>query len=419
MAHNSKKSEIIDMKSYIKTFNKKSPRIPLHYVVFLSITSLLTISCNNQDKRSVLKKEALKLDTIPLKGSKPQEQTFNFITELPAPIPSIGEFHYNGQLCYWIRKIFQDKKGNLWFGTNHYGAIRFDGDTLEYFSERDGLGDGRVNDIATDKAGNIWIATYKGLCKYSVPENTALNSKPFVNYFEKEGLINNEVWSIEIDKNGLFWLGTMEGVFQFDGKNFTPFPLPKISVKDTTSGLSPKRVKCIYEDKKGNLWFGTDGVGLYKYHPSSQENSFTHFSKQNGLPDNNINGILEDKEGNIWIATMSGGISFYNGRTFTNFTEKGKVDGIETTGLYRDKNDNIWFAAENVGVYRYNGSDFNLFSEKDGLGSNGIISILEDNQGRFWLGGWKGLFRYAPQAKENDEKPFFPITKNGPWEGKP
>jgi ligand-binding sensor domain-containing protein len=31
----------------------------------------------------------------------------------------------------FVRTMYQDKKGNYWFGTNTNGIIRYDGDTLE------------------------------------------------------------------------------------------------------------------------------------------------------------------------------------------------------------------------------------------------------------------------------------------------
>ena len=61
------------------------------------------------------------------------------------------------------------------------------------------------------------------------------------------------------------------------------------------------------------------------------------------------------------------------------------------------------------GAYRYDGESFTNFGEKDGLISKGIISILEDKEGRFWFGGWMGLFRF-------DGKRFLHVTREGPWE---
>ncbi|WP_157514528.1 hypothetical protein [Mangrovimonas sp. TPBH4] len=42
--------------------------------------------------------------------------------------------------------------------------------------------------------------------------------------------------------------------------------------------------------------------------------------------------------------------------------------------------------------------------------------IILDSQGRFWLGGWKGLFRFSEdQAKENNTS-FYHVGKYGPWD---
>jgi len=75
-------------------------------------------------------------------------------------------FYIDGQLCQHVRKIYQDRSGNLWFGTNVYGLMRYNGDTLEYFGERDGLGRGRITGIVEDKYGNVWFGTYNGLTKF-------------------------------------------------------------------------------------------------------------------------------------------------------------------------------------------------------------------------------------------------------------
>ncbi len=51
----------------------------------------------------------------------------------------------------FVRRIFQDKSGNLWFGTNGDGVIRYDGDSLEYFSINEGFGGVAVIGIVEDK----------------------------------------------------------------------------------------------------------------------------------------------------------------------------------------------------------------------------------------------------------------------------
>ncbi len=313
-------------------------------------------------------------------------------------------FYIDGQLCQHLRRIHEDKRGNLWLGTNVYGLMRYDGDTLVYFTEKDGPGAGRITAIVEDAAGNVWFGTYSGLSKY--------DGAAFTNFTEKDGLVDNEIWSMIIDRNGTFWIGTMEGVSRFDGKEFATFPIPKAEVKDANPMLSANRISSIMEDKKGNIWFGMDGYGICIYNGMS----FSQLTKEDGLPDNNITHILEDKRGDIWISSMFGGISRYDGKAFTNFTEQGIVEGVEVWSIYEDKSGNIWFPAENSGVYRYDGESFTNFNEAQGLNTNAIQCIFEDKKGQFWFGGWGGLFRYDPAAEQAGGKPFFSVTKDGPWD---
>lgn len=364
-------------------YKSKCSPLPLFYL--LPFLFLIFTTCSGQENNSARENGPLKIDTNS-NDSFPQE----------GQIRTDPLFFIDGQLCQHLRRMFQDSKGNLWMGTNVYGLMRYDGDTLIYFDEKDGLGKGRITGILEDKDHNVWFGTASGLSKY--------DGKTFTNFTEKDGLINNEVWSLMIDSKGIFWIGTLEGISQFDGERFSSFAIPNIAVKDTNTHLSYNRITTIMEDKNGTFWIGTDGFGICKY----DGKNFTHLTKDNGFIDNNISEFLEDENGDIWIGTMYGGLSHYDGKSFTNYTQDGLIDGVEVGGFYKDRTGNFWFAAENNGVYRYDGKVFTNFYKKENLPTNGILSILEDKEGRFWFGGWGGLFRF-------DGKSFQPVSKDGPW----
>ncbi len=325
-----------------------------------------------------------------------EAENSNQVKTISTPQPAYTDplFFIDGQLCQHLRRIFQDSKGNLWFGTNVYGLMRYDGDTLVYFDEKDGLG--RITGIAEDKEGNIWLGTSGGLTKY--------DGKTFTNFTQKDGLLNNEIWSLLIDRNGIFWIGTNAGLSRFDGKKFTTISVPKAKVKELNVIYSADRITGIAEDKEGNLWFGTDGFGICKY----DGKTFTNFTMENGLCDNTAHELMVDSKGNVWVGTFWGGVSMYDGKKFMNFTKDGVISGVEVCGFYEDRKGNIWFAAENNGVYKYDGKTFTNLYKNEGLVTNAILSIFEDKEGRFWFGGWGGLFRY-------DGKTFCSVTKDGPW----
>ena len=371
--------------------------------LLLSITFLSSCNAQPTPKEPVV----ITNDTVPIPG------------EWPVPT------YYEGQLCHWVRNMLQDSRGALWFGTNHYGVIRYQNDTLEYFADSVGITSGRINGIVEDREGNVWLATDgEGLFKYDPSDKRSTSRRGFSHYTTKDGLLNDAIWSMTMGRDGTIRLGTMEGLCRFDPsapigtQAFTTVAIPEVRAEDTTAMLSRTRITCVLEDSKGNLWFGRDAGGLFKYDPkvSDMSAAFTHYTTENGLADNSVTGLFEDSKGNLWIGTSFGGVSRFDlsatlgtgSDLFTNFTKDGVIEGVEVGAFYEGKQGNIWFAAENHGVYRYDGTSFTNFSVEDGVDTNGILTIMEDREGRFWFGGWKGLFRF-------DGKRSIPVTKKGPW----
>jgi ligand-binding sensor domain-containing protein len=198
------------------------------------------------------------------------------------------------QISPVVRMMYQDSKGNLWFGAEG-GAFRYDGYSLIHIdSIRSESGGGvTIKDIAEDKDGKIWFGHTDGI--------SSINGTSVTNYYESDGLISNDVWCIETDVNGNVWIGTIEGTCIFDGQKFTKFNIPEGKIDTTVGVSSTKMIHSILEADNGTIWLSTN-AGLFSYTNKKLKN----ISAEVGVPTNFISKIVEDKKGGYWVSTSKG-----------------------------------------------------------------------------------------------------------------
>ncbi|MDJ1467605.1 ligand-binding sensor domain-containing protein [Xanthocytophaga flava] len=262
----------------------------------------------------------------------------------------------------YIRSIFQDSKGNIWFGTIGDGVVRYDVKTLTYFSTPDGFINQTVYAINEDKDGNMWFGTDQGVYKY--------DGKTFKNYSQKDGLTHVDITrkGILFDKSGNSWVGTHGGVYRYDHvadrKGQKSFSLFK--------KLGAVNIAGIMEDKEGTIWFASSNTGVFRYKPSEGEKSLVHLKEIENLGENYAGGIAQDKAGNMWF-TMKNGICKYDGKTFTSYTSKDGLGGTEFWGILIEESGIIWVTARGS-TTRFdptiplpNPNAFKVFTPADGL----------------------------------------------------
>lgn len=314
----------------------------------------------------------------------------------------------------YLIDIFEDSRGNLWFGTLQRGVARFDGKILRYFSEKDGLAGNLVADIEEDAKGFMWFATNNGLSRF--------NGKDFKNYNASDGLVHNRVSQIMIDRQGTIWLGTWGGVSQFDGESFQTFalPKPKIVLKDYQD--TQEWVTEILEDQEGNIWIARDGYGVCKYDGTG----FTSLTKQDGLASNNVMEIAQDLKGNMWFGSRitekdhpdpkkrsgMGGLSMFDGQKIRSYPDLPGLHHSEMYAVYLDPSGHLWMGSNGHGLYRFDGDQFKLYADVAGqelpLNKLGIMAIHRDKKGILWVGLTGGLYRL-------DGSTLIPVGQSGPW----
>ena len=266
---------------------------------------------------------------------------------------------------FHVYSCFEDRSGNIWFGTVRGGAYKYDGKSFTLFTTANGLADDLIGCIMEDKNGNIWFGTDGGVSRCDTGISLRTNIRPgvttlsglaltskkgFTNYTIANGLCGDRVNSIIQDKKGVIWIATRSGVSCYDGKTFTNF---------TNKGMPFTNVRCIKEDKNGKIWIGGQD-GLYLYDPSAiGETSLTK------LMPNFICYIYEDKAGNLWLnagETKGMALYKYDGKNFTRILDRNTDGDSQIFEITGDKNGNIWFSTMN-GPCRYDGKTFTYFTK--------------------------------------------------------
>jgi len=343
-------------------------------LIALIILSILTTSCNSQEKK--------------LNKTK-------VIKEIES------------QIGQYVTSIFEDSKGHLWFGTIEKGIAKYDGNQLKYFTEKNGLPSNRVTSVIEDSKGIYWFNTGEGMSKY--------DGQNFTNFYvKKDDRYSNMISQFFIDSKDEFWVGTWGGVYKFDGEKFTLFPIPYPKVETTINEDTKNWITEIKEDSEGNIWFARDGYGVCRY----DGESFTHFLKKDGLHSNNVTEIEIDKDGSIWFGTRvaekdnpdpkkrtgKGGVNKLVKNRITSFPEIEGFNNGDVYEIYKDNSDNIWISTTGNGVYRFDGEQFKNYEIPIS-----IMGMKNDQNGNLWLGGAGGLYR----INKNDE--VINVTTNGPW----
>lgn len=175
--------------------------------------------------------------------------------------------------------------------------------TLETYQENlvisDRLSNKKVNSFAEDKDGHIWMATARGLNKYT--------SLEFYQYFctdDTLGLPDNQINVVHSAQDGRLWVGTVNGVaVRTREDQFQRIPFPGES----------HNISQILETRDGSLLFSS-GSTLYKWDEASESlkpvvRDFNSFGASAAL-------IMED--GNLWMLSGNGFLlNCYSTKDFT------------------------------------------------------------------------------------------------------
>ena len=175
--------------------------------------------------------------------------------------------------------ILEDRNGNLWIGTwdglnklmsselkNVFvnpSLVKF----IHYKNQQKSycLSDNRVISIFEDIKGNLWFGTYGGGLNKLSPEEQDSANPHFVHYTINDGLPSNVIYAIQGDNHGYIWLSTDNGlsVLNPQTKNFRNY--------DVNDGLQGNQFfwGASFKGRNDELFFGGT-KGFNSFYPEGQ-----------------------------------------------------------------------------------------------------------------------------------------------------
>lgn len=305
--------------------------------------------------------------------------------------------------------LLEDRHGYIWVCISGNGVVRIDADKDEFLSFNtlnSGICSDHINVLYEDRYGNLWFGSGReGLSIYSPGNGTF---RTFRHHPEdKSGISSDEISSICEDQEGNVWIGTWVGgidIYSFSEKSFHRFD------------YKPRKITCLQRDNQQNIWIGTMGYGFDIY--STTEKKMIESNIQTATVDlsSKVQTVFEDKQGNMWIGLFQKGIimklhnkGFFSNYIFNPFSEKQTIGDGAVQPLLVDSSGELWVGVDGKGIYRLD-SLYNIIAHygmdsDDILFNNVVLCICEDTNENIWLGTFfNGAIRYNRKTNRFDKR---------------
>jgi|GEM_PF-2256798 len=218
----------------------------------------------------------------------------------------------------------------------------------------------------------LWFSLIVFFCVLSCRNHQQKRSSDFDSQSISRTISNQKVNAIAEDDQGYIWLGTFRGLNRYNGNDFHQY----FNTEDTTS-VADNQIKAIYKDSKARLWVATvNGISLY-----GEQGTF--FTAPIEAKSRNAIQLLENKEGTIF-ANMAFQLCAYDPekKRFKVVIDHFLDDDDFMNTCHIDKADRIW-SVTSYHIRSYNSSTLKLLSVAKSE-KPVHYSFLRDN-GELWL----------------------------------
>jgi len=270
-----------------------------------------------------------------------------------------------------VNAILQDRDGTIWAGTALGGptgklcAIR--GNTTTCYGDDGSLGDA-VFSLYEDSDGSLWVGAASGVWRWKPGPPTRHLAQSII---ERQTLTQGD--------HGSGIIVATEGIHQIVGTRVMDYPVHGLP--------SPFNSAELLRAGDGGLWIGTQVRGLVR----SYEGRTSLFTHADGLSGDEVKALFEDHEGTIWVGT-SAGLDRFRELPVTSLSVEQGLSSAIAKSVLAARDGSVWIGAPD-GINRWNHGHVTIYRMRSnpGLPCCGISSLYEDDRGRVWVSGYRGL----------------------------
>lgn len=302
-----------------------------------------------------------------------------------------------------VRDIAEAPDGQIWLATEDAGISIFNPATGLFDNLDVNNGNLRLYDKKTltikRNGDQMWIGYFKnGIdvidCKTHKVRHYSANDL---------GINEGSIYALYKDSNNDMWLGNGWSTYKTSGNSMSMTHIPEFGLNFNFD---------ILEDSNHNIWVITMGNGVYRYNPlTKQVDHFTHNENDSTtLSSNSVSNIIETSRGQLWFSTDRGGICVFNpdNETFTSYSVEQGLPDDTAYKMLEDKNGYLWFGTNN-GLVKFNPIDGTntIYSNGNGLPSNQFSykGALKASDGRFYFGCSEGFVSFDPYNIQTNNVP--------------
>jgi ligand-binding sensor domain-containing protein/serine phosphatase RsbU (regulator of sigma subunit) len=293
--------------------------------------------------------------------------------------------------------LLEDKKGNLWFGTDKGGLYKYimSESRMEVIDlPKAGVSSNTISCLIEDSKGRIWVGTFGGGI-------VVFDGEKMLKFNSENGLKASKIYDIIEDVEGNILIADNDnGLTIFKGEAFETINEKEI--------LPDPNVNAIYKDTTGSIWFGTNG-GITRYYPDSGKKP-EFFNYKNSSVYEDVRFFRKDRDGNLWIGSTNQGVILYNMKSskFEDqpYINSKLINGVQVTSMEIDKKNNLWIGTlDGLVIGKINEENFRHSNFIDSLIIGKISALYCDHNGNVWIGtesmkGKPGLIKYDSSKED-------------------